>query len=381
MELPNSKPNRVSDAAQINFSTASDVVVNESERSNLNNAHGLVSNDFSGRVRLLIALGFLLTIAGIRFSDGSLLLAIANGDSASSPAFNDPFTQYHWDQPLKVMLLRVLPANILVIAVVFLGLNLLPVSLALHPGDRALWLSSVTLLLTPAFKVVVQNIGAGDGLVVALILVAAIYQRLPVVAICYFLIGFWHPQQAFFIGLSGLLSIYVYREKPEWSHVIVIAGALALALIVYLAHRANLGFQYKGRGDFVTLHLKSYFSRNLIYAPIALAPVALWFFIAAPSTIRGSHLLVLWMMVLAGVSLIAMDVTRVMTIISLPIILAGAIKLEGESSIESNAKLWWLATLVAIIPVYSWSGLDAFLWNDLIKDFCKWTSLCFVSLI
>jgi hypothetical protein len=313
-------------------------------------------------------------IAGVRFSDGSLLLAISKGEDVSSPAFRDPLTQYHWDQPLKVALLQLIPPKIVVIALIFLGLTLLPVALAWIPSSRIGSIALTALMLTPSLKVVLQNIGAGDGLIIALIIVAVSCPTKAVLTFCFFFIGIWHPHQSFFIGLSVLLAIYLYEDKPQLSKCFAVLGALAVALIVYLIYKANLNFEFNGRSGFVTSHLQNYLIRNFCFAPVAFAPVVLWLALVAPKPRRGNVLLSIWLVILAAVSLIATDVTRVMTIISLPIVLGGASFLTNQENNEpiSRYRVTYLFVLVALIPVYSWSGLDYFLWSDLIADFHKW---------
>ncbi len=313
-------------------------------------------------------------IAGIRFSDGGLLLAISKGEDAASPAFRDPLTQYHWDQPLKVTLLKVLPPRILVIALVFLGLTLLPVAFAWSSNVDVRWLAFTALFLTPALKVVLQNIGAGDGLIIALIIIAASYPTKFVLLCCFFTIGIWHPHQSFFVGLSALLAIYLYDDHPDLAKYFSILGALAAALVVYLVYKVNLTFEFTGRSGFIASHLGNFITRNLLYAPVALAPIIIWFAFAAPRPGRGENILTVWLLVLCLASLIATDVTRVMTIISLPIVLGGADNLQRRDPDEPIPKkrMIYLALMMALVPVYSWSGLDYILWKDLIADFYKW---------
>ena len=49
-------------------------------------------------------------VGGIRFSDGKALLAISSGQDINALIFQEhPGTQYLWESPLKVILLRTLP--------------------------------------------------------------------------------------------------------------------------------------------------------------------------------------------------------------------------------------------------------------------------------
>ena len=79
-----------------------------------------------------IFLLLIVLIGGVRFSDGSALLAIARGATAESPSFSGSGAlQYIWDSPLKVLSLRFLPPNIYGVALFFGLLSVLPVTLLL----------------------------------------------------------------------------------------------------------------------------------------------------------------------------------------------------------------------------------------------------------
>jgi hypothetical protein len=109
-------------------------------------------------IRFLILILLLFVVSGIRFSDGSMLLAMSSGATIADPIFAKPSTQYVWDAPLKVWTLQLLPASILMIAVVFAFIAIAPLSLFLVRNASVLWLSLVTVFMTPVFKVSIQNV-------------------------------------------------------------------------------------------------------------------------------------------------------------------------------------------------------------------------------
>jgi len=83
----------------------------------------------------------IVAIGGIRFSDGSALLAIAQGATAESPLFSGSGAlQYIWDSPLKVLSLRYVPPNIYGVGLFFGFLSVLPVALLLTRDTLLFWL-------------------------------------------------------------------------------------------------------------------------------------------------------------------------------------------------------------------------------------------------
>ncbi len=323
--------------------------------------------------RLLLALGLLLFAAGFRFSDGSVLMAIANNLSIENPGFNE-LIQYNLDSPLKVLLLKLLPGDIISIGLVFGLLALSPVCGLLLSASAIGYLSLIAVFLTPALKIAVQNIGLGDGLVISLIVVACASRKPQVIGACFFLIGLWHPQQSFFIGLSYIAAQYCLLHRWSRHEYLAVLGSLGLAAVVFFLYKLLLGFDYHDRLDYLRTHLPQFIQRNLLYAPVAFAPFCGWLLLA-PITIRGRGLLMLaWLLILAAAALATTDVTRVFTLISLPIVLIGAQNRRNPA--PSAMKVLILCVLVQLIPAYSWSGLDYFMWPELYKDLCKWKHWC-----
>jgi hypothetical protein len=176
----------------------------------------------------------ILVIGGIRFSDGSALLAIAQGATAQSPAFSGSGAlQYIWDSPLKVLALRYVPPNIYGIGLFFGFLSVLPVALLLTRDALLFWLSSSALILTPSLKISTQNIGVGDGLTILLAILLCYSNNILFLSIISFILGLWHPHQSFFIGLSFIISKYIYFEDVDWSQIAAILASLAFAAAVF----------------------------------------------------------------------------------------------------------------------------------------------------
>jgi len=325
-----------------------------------------------------IALGVfaLVVIGGIRFSDGSMLLAIASGATVADPVFARAAPQYVWDSPLKVALLNLLPAHFAAIAAAFALLAVLPLAGLVARDARLRALSLAAIFLTPAFKISIQNIGVGDGLVVLLILIASASSRVMVIAAALFAIGLWHPQQSFFIGGSFLLARHCFGPRLERRDVMAVAGSLAAAALVYFSYRYLLAFSFAGREAYLADQAGGFLAGNFAAAPIAFAPLLIWLGLIAPRPERGLRWLVAWIVVLAAVSVLTTDVTRVMTLTSLPIVLAGAARLLDGGRPLPLRRLAVAAILILLLPPYSYSGFDWWLWGDLRADACRWAGYC-----
>jgi len=316
-------------------------------------------------------------ISGIRFSDGSMLLAIARGSTVDDPVFANTATQYVWDSPLKIAILQLLPAKIIVIAIVFGFLAILPIFGLFTKNYYQFLMSFVVVFLTPAFKISIQNMGVGDGFIILLIIILSTTRSYFSIAASIFIIALWHPQQSFFISISYLLARYCYTSEIKQKELLAVFVSLIVAAIIFFIYKSLLNFSYSGREVFMANHIGEFLYRNLIYAPIAFAPIIMWFLFSGVKTKKAENLLLLWLSVLAFVSLLTTDVTRAITIISLPIVMIGAKKILIDEIDIQPWKLIFFGSLIAIIPPFSWSGLDYFLWKDLASDFCKWGFYCF----
>jgi hypothetical protein len=187
----------------------------------------------------------------------------------------------------------------------------------------------------------------------------------------------WHPQQSFFVGGSLFVGRLCYLASIERRWATAIALGLAAGGVAYLCYRSALPFHYAGRAEFMALHGDETLRRNLFGAPVAFAPILVFLLVLAPSPRRLVVLLVAWLCVLAAVATMTTDVTRVMTITSLPIVLFGAQALFDGGRLPSRARMLVVGILIALIPPLNWSGFDYLLWPDLIDDLCKWHLHCF----
>lgn len=325
---------------------------------------------------LLVPVLLLTVVSGIRFSDGSMLLAISNGSTIADPIFANPSTQYVWDSPLKIWILRLLPPSILLIALAFALIAIAPLSAFLLRNALLVWLTLVALFLTPVFKVSIQNMGVGDGFTILAIVLAVWARSYLLVSVIFFLIALWHPQQSFFIGISFLVGRYLYSPRVDLKEFTAVLAALSAAAIVFFSWKLSLGFDYAGREAYMAQNLSCFFQRDPAAYLIAFLPVAFWFMLVAPRPSRAIGLLPAWLALLAAVSVLTTDVTRVMTLISLPIVLSGAKQIFESKREISSGLLLGCCALTFILPVYSWSGYDALLWSDLFRDFCKWGVYC-----
>jgi hypothetical protein len=322
--------------------------------------------------------GFLVLVvmcAGLRFSDGTVLLAISRGLLPSEPSLKG-FGQYLWDAPLKVGLLRLLPANVIAIGLTFAVLGALPALGLLSRDSRILWLTAATVFLTPTFKVSIQNLGVGDGLVMFLAFCVCASSKIYVVATAALLVALWHPHQSFFLGASYFVGRFCYFGKLERRQAVAVATALAVGAGAYVIYRLALPFSFTSRAGFVAEHGQDTLRRNLILSPVAFAPIILWVWFIAPKPSRLSWVMLIWLCVLGAVAVYTPDVTRVMTITSLPIVLAGADRILDGPYAVSGVRAMTIATLILLIPPLSWSGLDYLVWPDLISGLCKWHLYC-----
>src|SRR5262245_34146615 len=116
-----------------------------------------------------------IVCGGIRFVDGSMLLQFSQ---TGFQAKLQDFSQYLFDSPLKILLLRGMHLNnALAIGFLFLVFNLLPLlAILLVAGDAKERLELLAVVsIMPIFKLMFQNIGAGDSVIIAgtIVLVAA----------------------------------------------------------------------------------------------------------------------------------------------------------------------------------------------------------------
>lgn len=324
------------------------------------------------RVLLACACAAVVAVGGVRFSDGTALLAIARGESPSAEAFSGEHHAYVWDSPLKVALLGVLPSSALVIALVFTMLAVLPLAGLGSRDERTLRVVATALLLTPALRVSMQNVGLGDGVVIAMCCVAASTDRPSLGSLALLVCGLWNPHQVVWLGGASLVAHHTYVAPLAWRDVRPVVAAIVAAALVYLGHRAWLGVTYEDRFDFMLAHGPSLLARNLPWLPIAIAPLALWHVLEQPGARTSRVPLGAFVAAAVTVAALTTDVTRVLTLTCLPLVLTGARTQDSLARSPFDRRRFALAAMVAVIPCWSWSGLDLFVWSDLARDLRLW---------
>jgi len=215
-------------------------------------------------VMLIVLITLLMLASGIRFSDGSMLLAISSGATIADPVFSNPSTQYVWDAPLKIWLLQLLPSSVIIIAIASAIVAIAPLATTLTRDPLLFWLTLVALFLTPALKISLQNIGVGDGFTVLAIVLAAWTRSHLLIAVMFLMLALWHPQQTFFIGLSFFIGHWLYSHEVDWKMMITVAIVLLLGAILFFVWKDSLAFEYAGREAYMADNLSRFISRNPI---------------------------------------------------------------------------------------------------------------------
>lgn len=332
------------------------------------------------RAFLLKLLVITIVFSGIRFSDGSMLMAISEGADTSHEVFSpNPDAQYVFDSPLKVYILRLLPSNLIVISAFFAILSALPLALLLFPSltesQRSVLL--IYFLLTPVLAISFQNIGVGDGLIISLCLIATLSQKRVFYATSIFFICIWHPQQSFFIVLSIL--IYDYTQGPSSSkRFIPIIISATLGFFVYIIYNFSLNFEFASRADYMASNSSSIIYSNFLKLPFFAAPLLAILYLCWPAlkALDSKYIIVFltYAFVVFLLSSLTTDFTRVFFILTTPIIIY-LIKNTNISVKSSKFLACYAVTLLS--PVVSWSGLDILLYRDFFRDICKWGVACF----
>lgn len=327
-------------------------------------------------------IGLSILVGGVRFSDGGALLAVASGSGPGSEFFRDSVVQYVWDSPLRVAFLRILPPTAIAISVAFLAVAALPLVGLLFRHSRLFFLTGILLMATPAIKISFQNVGVGDGLTYLLTVLAVATKSHRSLFVLFLLMGAWHPQHAFFIYGSYAVFGLAFKE-PDYKKRLLGAGTGSLlAFLLFLAHRASLGATYFSRIDYLARNGLDLLVEHLPMLPIILFWPVLWVVLilrCCPKT-RVPAYGYLWLAALALLALATADVTRVLSVIALPMILIPmkqAYSRHTEARSREPVRLPLLLVGLAIcMPVVSWSGIEIFLWPDLLHDLCKYGVFC-----
>ena len=348
-----------------------------------------------------------ILIGGFRYSDGSILRAINQGLDINAPIFqNNPYSQYIWESPLKIFLLKIFPStSFLNLGIIFSILAFLPlVGLAWDKKTRFYRLSSILIVTTTAFKISIQNIGTGDGLIFFLSLLLILSFKNTILSLLsIFLIGLWHPGQAPFIAFSACIACFAQKDYLqnlkksgyEFNEKInlraysgfVIFGLLFSRLILIIYNNL-LGFDYINRFDYISDRGLDLLKNNFIYSPIGiflpLVFMVILFFIKNIFTKSIKFLLISWIFICSFISLLTLDVSRVNILLLTPIFLIIIEKFNLNKSFflfQNYLKVFsfpvfYILIAVVLLPAWGWSGLEFSMWGDFFNDMCKYRVLC-----
>lgn len=326
--------------------------------------------------KALLFLAIVLLLSGLRFSEGRAILAVAEGLPVTSAAFAKYYSQAIWDLPLRVGMIKLIGPHLPLLTLAFLLISLLVVAMAFVRDRRIAGAFAVALLFTPLLKVVLQNVGTGDGITATLGILLVVLEGRIALALVTFVLCLWHPQQSFFIIVSALLTRTWLGEqlldRRKW---VVLATAAAAALL-YLIYRYQIMPPFYDRATWMTSVAQT-MSNKLVFVPLAVAPLLLWALVFLPKVeMRWRIGLALWITLCCIVALVTIDETRVIALTTLPIVVGLSGRILAELPPRRQV-LIGLVAVIALLPLYaSWSGVDFFLWRDFIVDLCRWHVTC-----
>lgn len=320
--------------------------------------------------------------SGIRFVDGSALLALArDGFAAQIPSFG----QYLFDSPLKVLVLWLAtPESFLAIALVFAATLLLPfLAFRLCFGRSAFLGALVVFSLTPMLKVLLQSIGIGDGVTIALYTVALFGGHLGLALAGALLLPLWHFQQGSIVLVFAACVLYLRNERGDRRRALALGGGLAAGTVLFVAYKLFAAPPSHSRWDWIVQSGPDLVARNLYGLPILLASAGCLggLLLAQRDALRGQRSLLQVCTALAALALVASmlatDASRIFLLLTLPMLLllleghirSGAVERDLWARPELHAALAFACVLV---PLFSWSGIDLYLWRDLVVDIRKY---------
>ena len=325
----------------------------------------------------------IIFFGGIRFSDINNLYQISLKDNFQNFISQDIWiaygvsAEYLYDSPMKIILVKIIPSNKLFISFLFLIINFLPfIFLFIKKNlDRVLLIS--IFIFSPILKILFLNIGSGDGVLVFLILLAFFLDKKFHIALCFFVMGLWHPQQSFFIFFSYFIGSYCMRNEMDGKKFLLCAISMFLSFLVYIYYKQYFFPDIIGRSTTLIENFNLVLLRNINYLFFILLPLVLWFYIFFPKIFRYNFLLYSWILLLIILSLLVLDSTRVLIITLLPIMCFAIRNTLSFSKRSVNNYLLFIIVAINIIsPTISWSGKDWMLYYDIVNDICNHFQIC-----
>ncbi|MGC8536208.1 MAG: hypothetical protein ACP5QR_11875 [Rhizomicrobium sp.] len=332
-----------------------------------------------------------IILGGVRFVDGGALMMLA---ADGFHAHLKEFSQYLFDSPLKIGLIHALRlTSATSIGIVFLALNALPVLAILLLGksakERVILLAIFGVL--PTWKIMFQNVGIGDSVVLAGSIILIIADLSWFVAGTAALLTLWHFQQGVFIcAIVSSLLISSARPDDRIRAFSILRGLLVGALMFFFVH-LFISPNYSGRAQFMLSYMGPFLIRNIIYLPVGLAcvvPGALLAYHALQCGTKAPNVvtLILACFIFVGavaVAILTTDVSRVLVLLTFPMLLTltnpRTMGLAVHERIFNSREAIALLFLPAFVPILSWAGIDYYLWPSLLVTFHKY-GLAFAGL-
>ena len=339
-------------------------------------------------VRLALIFGcaiFLQIICGgIRFVDGSILLQFSQ---FGFRAELKEFSQYLFDSPLKVLLLKLLDfQSVIGISILFIIANILPlITAAAVARDKTDFFSIMLVCCAmPLWKIMFQNIGIGDSFIIscAIVVVASRSSLLLTTISCIMLL--WHFQQGILIAFYVCALLVTTKEIEYRERFKAIAMGAAVGAAIFVLLKIFLIPSSSSRFQFIFSQMGSFFLRNILYIPIALCAAIPGLLLISQSLARmggPSRSIVvatIWAAIALSVliGIITTDVSRVIVILTFPLALfltrSSAFSQEVRTYLTNSSMLVPLLAIGIVTPIYSWSGVDIFLWNTLFSTLQKY---------
>jgi hypothetical protein len=338
-------------------------------------------------IALLLAIALQIICGGMRFVDGSMLLQFSQ---VGFHAQLQDFSQYLFDSPLKVLLLHLFHLNsAMAIGFLFLALNGLPVLaiwlVSKNLRERQALLAIITIM--PTWKITFQNIGVGDSVVISCTIILAMATSPWLVAATAVVVVLWHFQQGMLICLFCVALSAVCRDADWRQRAISIVVGAAVGVTAFAITSALLIPSHTGRAAVILSHWAPFLAKNFIFLPIVLCSAVPALFLMFDAALRSDRKergrMRYTAVALSGlalcISLVTLDVSRVLLLLTLPIVLFLANPRAVSPAFikrfcTTPAMLPFLA-LGVITPIYSWSGIDVYLWPTLLKTWQKYHGL------